>query len=74
MSYGIVLFKATGTALKTEKMLTGEGYTVSIVPTPREFAGGCGIAIRFSWSQGESIKAELEKAGVDIQGIHEIQS
>lgn len=74
MSNGIVLTKTRALAMQTEKVLTAEGYLVAIVPTPRQFTGDCGIAVRFPWSFHAAIKAVLENAGVEFQGIQELKS
>jgi len=73
MSNGIVLSKTRALVMQTEKVLTAEGYSVSIVPTPRQLTGDCGIAVRFPWSFHEAVKAVLENAGVEFQGIQELK-
>lgn len=73
MSYGIVLFKTPAMAVKAERALNQEGYGVSLMPAPRQFASDSNIAIRITWSYREVIKAALEKAGVEIQGIQEVK-
>jgi hypothetical protein len=73
MNYGVVLFRTTAMAMKAEKTLSREGYGITLIPTPRQLSSDCGIALRFVWSQNEAIKLVLEKAGVEIQGIHELK-
>jgi hypothetical protein len=72
MKYGVVLFHTTSMAMKAEKALTRECYGLTLIPVPRQFSSDCGIALRFIWSQNEVIHSVLEKAGVEIQGIHEL--
>jgi len=72
MSNGVILFHTTAMAMKAEKALTREGYRVTLVPTPRQFSSDCGISIRFAWSLAEIIKPLLQTAGVEIQGIRQL--
>ncbi len=68
--YGVVLFYTTSSAMRAEKLLAKEGYTVRLIPVPREFSSDCGIALRFLWHQCEQIKSELDKAHVEVNAIH----
>jgi hypothetical protein len=72
MTYGVILFHSNSAAIKTEKLLTSQGYQVTFIPTPRELSSNCGVSLFFAWSQNEAIKSALEKARVEIQGIHQL--
>jgi len=72
MSYGVALFHTTAMTMKAEKALGKEGFSTTLIPTPRQFSSDCGIAVRFAWSQKENVRAALEKAGVEIDGMHEL--
>lgn len=74
MSTGIVLFKTRGLAMQADKVLTAEGYSVTIVPTPRQYTSDCGIAIRFQWTLHDAVTSLLKKAGVEFQGVQELKS
>ncbi len=73
MSYGVALFQTTSSAMQAQKVLISKGYGVTLVPTPRQFSSDCGIVIRFNWYEQPAIKEELDKAGVEIQAIHELK-
>lgn len=73
MSSGVILFHTTAMAMKAEKALTREGFTVKLIPTPREFSSDCGIALRFPWSLAEAIKPVLQGASIDVQGIQRVR-
>jgi len=73
MSYGVVLFKTTSWAMQAQKALSAKGYGVTMIPTPREFTGGCGTCIRFNWNEQTAIKEVLDKAGVETQSIQEVK-
>jgi hypothetical protein len=58
--------------MRAEKLLAKEGYTVKLVPTPRQFSSDCGIALRFDWHQQEQVRSALDKAHVEIDVIHRL--
>lgn len=72
MKYGVVLFHTTSSAMQAQKALITKGYGVIMIPTPRQFSSDCGIAIRFNLYEQSAVKEVLDKAGVEIQAIHEI--
>ncbi len=68
--YGVVLFHTTSSAMRAEKLLMKGGYSIKLVPTPRQFSSDCGIALRFDWAEYERVKSALDAAGVKIDAIH----
>ncbi len=70
--YGVILFYTTSSAMRAEKVLKKEKLTIKMIPTPRELSSECGIALRFDWAHAERVEASLEKARVEIAGIHQI--
>lgn len=72
MKYGLFLFRTTSSAMQAQKILNTKGYGTTLVPTPRQFSGDCGICIRFNLMEQSMVKEILEKCGVDIQGAHEL--
>lgn len=72
MTYGVVLFHTTSSAMRAEKLLIKEGYSIKLIPTPRELSSDCGIALRFDWSECQRIKSALETAGVEVDTMRQI--
>ena len=72
MSYGIILFHSKTVVMAAEKLLTSEGYSISLMPTPRQITSDCALGLRFSWSQNDAIKAILAKANIEIQGTQQL--
>ncbi len=68
--YGVLLFHTTSSAMRAEKLLMKEGYSIKLIPTPREFSSDCGIALRFDWTQYEQVKSALDAASVEVDAIH----
>ncbi len=58
--YGVILFHTTSSVMRAEKLLKKAGYSIKLLPTPRQFSSDCGIALRFAWRQHELVKALLE--------------
>jgi hypothetical protein len=72
--YGVVMFHTTSSVMKAEKILIKKGFTVRLIPTPREFSSDCGLALRFDWGQREPVEAELQASEVEVAGIRKISS
>ena len=72
MTYGAVLFHTTSSAMQAEKLLIREGYSIKLIPTPRELSSDCGIAVRFDWSECQRFKSVLETAGVEIDTMRQL--
>jgi len=68
--YGVILFHTTSAVMRAEKLLVGEGYSIKLIPTPRQFSSDCGIALRFDWTQREQVKLVLDEAGVEFDTLH----
>ncbi len=72
MSYGVVLFHTTASAMQAEKLLTKAGLKVKLIPTPRQFSSDCGIALRFDWEQKEQVESSLKSGKVDTAAVHRL--
>ena len=70
--HGVVLFRTTSAAMRSEKVLTLAGLPISLVPTPRQFTSDCGLALRFPWDKADLVKALLAAARVEASGIHRL--
>lgn len=70
IQHGVVLFYTTSAVMRAEKLLKKEGYSIKLIPTPRQFSSDCGIALEFDWNYLDRIKPVLDKVKVDIDAIH----
>ncbi len=70
MQYGVVLFYTTSAVMRAEKLLIRGGYSIKLIPTPRQFSSDCGIALRFDWSCYEQIKVSLDESEIELDAIH----
>jgi hypothetical protein len=69
---GVILFQNIAVLAEAEKVLYNEGCTITRITSPVDPPSGSNIALRFPWSQYETVKASLDKAGVQTQGIKQI--
>ncbi|MEA4931281.1 MAG: DUF3343 domain-containing protein [Anaerolineaceae bacterium] len=67
MTYGIVLFHTTTSAIRSEKILTQAGLSVKLVPTPRELSSDCGFSLRFLPEDEAEVRQNLDRAGVECE-------
>jgi hypothetical protein len=58
--------------MRTEKLLMKAGYSIKLIPTPREFSSDCGMALRFDWANHEQVKLILDTAHLEIGTIHQM--
>ena len=71
--YSVVLFHTNSAALRAEKILQREGFTIKLIPVPRQLSSDCGIALRFYRSDETPVREILDTAGVPIDSIHAIE-
>lgn len=69
-NYGIILFHTSSSAMQAEAVLVRAKLAAKLIPTPRELSSDCGVALRFDWSQSDQVGALLNKAHVEVAGIH----
>ncbi len=70
MSQGVILFPSIHFVLQAEKMVKGKGFSIDLIPVPRQLSSDCGICMLIEWEQRESLHTLLEEGGVRIEGIH----
>jgi len=68
--YSVVLFHTNSAALRAEKILQREGFTIKLIPVPRQLSSDCGIALRFNRSDETPVREILDTASVPIDSIH----
>ena len=72
--YGVVLFHTTSSVMRADKLLVKDGYSVKLIPTPRQFSSDCGIALRFDWNHCEQVKSVLDEARIEFDAIHSLDA
>ena len=70
--YAVVLFYSTSHAIRAEKVLTGAGFRVKMIPTPRQLSSDCGMALRFDRQEEQRVAETLADNRVPTNGIYSI--
>ncbi|MCD6303043.1 MAG: DUF3343 domain-containing protein [Anaerolineae bacterium] len=68
-THGVVTYRTTTAALRSEQILTSAGYAVRIVDVPRSLASDCCQGLRILWADREEIAQALDGAGVPYVAI-----
>jgi hypothetical protein len=55
--------------MQAEKLLLSKGYTLKLIPMPRQFSSDCGIAMQFDWNDREQLELALIGAKVKLDAI-----
>lgn len=66
----LITFYSTHYALKAEKVLKDNGFTVDLVPVPRKLSSNCGISMSLSWGNKANAVEILKSNNVRIEKIH----
>jgi len=67
--YGVTLFHTTSSAMAAEKTLIKEGFSIKLIPTPRQFSSDCGISLRFRWENRPDVETILQRGNIDYEAI-----
>ena len=70
--YAVVLFHSTQGAFKAERALVKAGFTVKLIPTPRQLSSNCGTALRCSWDEIDGVRSALGDAKAEFDRIHRL--
>ena len=70
--YGVVLFYTTSSVMAAERLLLKEGFTIKLVPTPRQFSSDCGISLRFLWERNQDVGAVLQREHIEYESIRQL--
>lgn len=70
--FGVITFKSTNHAMKSELVFKDEKIKFRTIPTPREITHSCGLAIKFDLIDVEWVKEIVDKNQLDIEGIFKV--
>lgn len=68
----VVTFHTTADAMAMEKLCKRKSIAGKLISAPRTISADCGIAWRSELEEAEAIKAAVEEAGLEVQGMHEL--
>jgi hypothetical protein len=72
-SFLVYGFDSTHEALRAERALIAADIEVALIPTPRALGSSCGFAVRVPLAVAERAADVLAEAGVDSNGVVEIE-
>jgi hypothetical protein len=70
--YAVILVHGTSHAIRAEQLLHRAGISCKLIPVPRHLSSNCGVCLRVERAEREAARQVLEKARVEIEGIHDI--
>lgn len=68
----VATFDTTHMALRFEKICRNAGYSVRIIPVPRELSSSCGFACSFPCDKREELRDLARGARVEIADLHSL--
>jgi hypothetical protein len=68
----VILVYSTSYAIRAERVLNMTGVQSKLIPVPRHLSSDCGVCVRIAQSDREAAIQALQQAGVEVQGVYEI--
>ena len=62
----VFLFESVHQVMKAEKFLKGKGFSIDVIPVPREISSDCGVAIELPWEDRQDALSVLEESSISI--------
>jgi len=72
-SYAVILVYSTSHAIRAERVLHLAGVKTKLIPVPRHLSSSCGVCVRISRPDVDAAQQALEKAGVEVEGVYDIE-
>ena len=67
----VVTFHTTAAAMAMERHCQEQGLPGRLIPVPRTLSAGCGLAWCTDTEQRAALRALMDRAGLEEEGIHE---
>ncbi len=72
MEYAVILVDSTSHALRIEKSLRQRGLVCKLIPVPRHLSSDCGVCVRISKGDMETVRAMLAEENLPFQSLEEV--
>ena len=69
----LATFHTTHHALHAEKVLDRRDIPFLIVPTPREISAGCGLSMRFFYTDLNAIIGKIKEEGIAVNNFYMVE-
>jgi hypothetical protein len=70
--YYIAVFDSTHYALHFEKVIRGGGFTINIMPVPREITASCGLSAKLEAFEIDNIKELAVKENLKVADYYHV--
>ena len=70
--YAVILVHGTSHAIRAEQLLHRADISCKLIPVPRHLSSNCGVCLRVERAEAEAARQVLEKARIEIEGIHDV--
>ena len=70
--HAVILVYSTSYAIRAEKILQKAGIQPRMIPVPRHLSSSCGVCVRIARADREAAQQALQRAGMEIEGVHDI--
>ena len=67
---GIITFYSSQHAMHAEKVLKRHGFSVELIPGPKEISPNCGVAIRYDYEVTAAVQEVLAAGNVTYEACH----
>jgi hypothetical protein len=68
--WGIVTFFSSQHAIQAEKAAKDSGFTVELIPGPKDISPNCGVALRCACGDLPAVESLLKERGVKYEAGH----
>jgi hypothetical protein len=70
--HAVILVHSISHALRLEKLLPARGVACKMIPVPRRISSDCGVCVRVSRSDVETVRRIVAEARIEIEGVADI--
>jgi len=67
---GVVTFFSSHHAMQAEKVLQNAGFSVKLIPGPKEISPNCGVALQFDYLTKKKVEEVLQNKNVKYEAVH----
>jgi hypothetical protein len=69
-AYAYVVVYSTSHALHIEKILAQQQIDCKLVPVPRQLSSDCGVCVRITADQSQTVEQIVVDTGIEIEGVY----
>lgn len=66
----VLVFESIHQVMRAERILKEKGFSIDLIPVPRQISSDCGVAIELPWEEKEEAQLKLEEGRISFQGFY----